>query len=254
MPTLAGTPSDDVPAILATGQVDVGCIFVSLSARHPDGHDQRYLEWHSLDHRPEQHRLGALRTSQRLVSTPACRAARMVTGERFGAADHVMSYLFSDRGGLDGFVDLSVGLREAGRTPELLPLVERGIYVPVGRAASPRVKVGADVLPWWPVRGVYLVIEEGPVASPADLTAVPGVGGAWWASGDPEGPLDAGADTGADTVGLQLTYLYLDEDPAETAAALRGPLEERWARQQLSPLLAAPFHVPVPYDWGRYLP
>ena len=58
---------------------DITTVFVSMSARHPDGLDADYLQWHSLDNRPEQHRLAALRSSLRLVSTPACRAARAVS-------------------------------------------------------------------------------------------------------------------------------------------------------------------------------
>src|SRR5207302_5726582 len=63
MPQLVGEPSDDVPQMLATGRSDVTTIYVSMTARHPDGRDADYLEWHSLDHRPEQHRLHALRAS-----------------------------------------------------------------------------------------------------------------------------------------------------------------------------------------------
>jgi hypothetical protein len=67
---LVGAPSDDVEAVLATGRTDVTTVFVSMSARHPDGGDAEYLEWHTLDHRPEQSRLATVRGSIRLVSTP----------------------------------------------------------------------------------------------------------------------------------------------------------------------------------------
>jgi hypothetical protein len=40
---LVGTPSDDLDAVLATGRTDVTTVFVSLSARHPDGDDAEYL-------------------------------------------------------------------------------------------------------------------------------------------------------------------------------------------------------------------
>jgi hypothetical protein len=66
MSILAGTPSDDAAAIVATGHADVTTLFVSMSARHPEGRDADYLAWHSLDHRPEQHRLPALRASFRM--------------------------------------------------------------------------------------------------------------------------------------------------------------------------------------------
>lgn len=248
MATLVGTPSDEVPEILATGRSDVTTLFVSFSARHAEGRDARYIEWHSLDHRPEQHRLPTLRASLRLVSTPACRDARAVSPERFDAVDHVMSYFFAGAD-LDAFVDLSTGLREAGRTPELLPLVERGTYALAGMAAAPRIKIGADVLPFWPAVGVYLLVENG-ASSPAPLVEQPGVGGAWWFSG----AADDQSETSAVTSGLQCTYLYLDEDPASAAAALRPALEKRWADGRAVPLLAAPFHPIAPYHWDRYLP
>ena len=96
MAPYAGTPSDQLPDVLATGSTDVGLAFISLSAREPDGRDAEYLEWHHLDHRPEQHRLAGLRQSLRLVSTPACRAARAASVDPFDAVDHVMTYLFND--------------------------------------------------------------------------------------------------------------------------------------------------------------
>jgi hypothetical protein len=45
---LVGTPSDDVPDILATGRSSISTIFISMSARHPRGRDADYIEWHSL--------------------------------------------------------------------------------------------------------------------------------------------------------------------------------------------------------------
>ena len=149
---LVGTPSDDVPDMLATGSTDITTIYVSMSARHPDGRDADYLEWHGLDHQPEQHRLRTLRASLRLVSTPECRRARAASVEQYDAADHVMTYLFTGVDALEGFNELNMAMAAAGRTPYLLPLVERGVYRVSGTVAAPRVKVGADVLPWWPAR------------------------------------------------------------------------------------------------------
>ena len=73
---LVGTPSDRLPDVLATGASDANFVFLSCSGRDPDGRDAEYIEWHSLDHRPEQYRLAGVRNSIRLVSTPAARAAR----------------------------------------------------------------------------------------------------------------------------------------------------------------------------------
>lgn len=249
MSVLVGTPSVDVPAILATGHREITTLFVSMSARHPGGRDADYLKWHSLDHRPEQHRLATLRASLRVVSTPACRAARAASGERYDATDHLMTYLFTDVAGLEQFNDLSVALAQAGRTPYVLPPVERAVYRIDGTIAAPRIKVGSDTLPWWPAKGVYVLIERG--STPAsELVDVPGVGGAWWGGTMPMRPPYA---TTVNT-GLQLTYCFLDDDPVQTAERLRPVLEKRWTASGIEPLLAAPFHVIVPYEWDRYLP
>jgi hypothetical protein len=249
MPTLAGTPSDDAPAMLATGRTDITTLYVSMSARDPEGRDADYLAWHSLDHRPEQHRLNALRASLRLVSTPACRAARATRHERFDATDHLMTYFFSDVAGLSGFNELSVAIVQAGRTHRLLPPVERAVYSLTGTRAAPRIKVGADVLPWWPAMGLYILVERGE-QSPSELIEVPGVGGVWWGGGRSIGAPYATAPN----AGLQISYCFLDEEPVQMAQRLRPILEKRWSRHGIEPLLAAPFHAIVPYEWDRFLP
>ena len=245
---LPGKPSDDVADVLATGNGDITTLFVSMATRHPDGTDADYLQWHTLDHRPEQHRLGAVRASLRLVSTPACRAARAVTHERFDPVDHVMTYFFSDTAGMDGFLTLSTALGGAGRKLPLLPHVERGVYGVQSRAAAPRVKVGADVLPWWPARGVFLLLET-QETPPAALLDVDGVAGIWSTSA-----LDVSPKLASAPAGQQLTYCFLDEDPVATAARLRPVLEKRWSEADIGPLFAAPFYPVVPHEWGRYVP
>lgn len=249
MSILVGTPSDDAPAILATGRTDITTLFVSMSARHPEGRDADYLEWHSLDHRPEQHRLESLRASLRLVSTPACRAARVIANERYEATDHLMTYLFKGVGGLPAFGELATALTQAGRMPYLLPAVERAVYRLSGGVAAPRIKAGADVLPWWPAKGVFVLIERGE-QSPPELVEVPGVAGIWWGGSLPTDP----KYTTAQPAGQQIAYLFLDDDPADAARRLRPALERRWKRHSIEPLLAAPFQVLVPYAWDRFVP
>jgi hypothetical protein len=222
---------------------------VSMSARHPEGRDVDYLRWHFFDHRPEQYRLDTIRGSLRLVSTPECRAARAASDARFDATDHVMNYFFSDPAGLKPFHDLGRELGKVGRVPELLPPVERGVYTFAGRVADRDAKVGADVLPWWPATGVYLLIERG-TESAAPLIDVDGVVGAWWAptaSGVPE------AYTRAQP-GEQLTYLFLDDDPVAVAARVQPVLERRWTDTGVTALFAAPFHVAHADDLARNLP
>jgi hypothetical protein len=252
MSQLAGTPSDDVPEILATGRSDITTVFLSMTARHPEGRDDGYIEWHCLDHRPELQRLPSMRTSIRLVSTPACRAARAASEAPYDGVDHVMAYLMASDcdAALAEFRVLNHELLEVGRTPYLLPMIQRAVYRFDGMVAAPRIKVGADALPWWPPQGVYVLLEQGAV-SPKDLTSVSGVAGAWWATGIPKGmPFSDGADN----TGLRITFCYLDDEPAAVGERLRPALEKRWANTGAAPLLAAPFHPIVPHEWGRYLP
>ena len=245
---LPGTPSDEVDGVLATGHGDISTLFVSMARRHPDGHDADYLRWHTLDHRPEQHRLSAVRASLRLVSTPACRSARAASPDRYDAIDHVMTYFFTDPGGLDGFLELSKALGGAGRKLALLPPVERGVYDVARKVAAPRVKVGADVLPWWPVLGVYLLLERG--ATPIDeLVDVDGVVGVWSA---PALPVDA--KMASAQAGQSITYCFLDDDPVATSQRLRPVLAARWEHAGIEPLLAAPFYPVVPHQWDRHVP
>ena len=243
---LTGEPSDRVPAILATGDSGVNTMFLSMSERHPEGADADYLRWHSLDHRPEQMRLRGIRNSLRVVSTPECRRARAACDESFEAVDHVMTYFFGGQEGLVEFVTLSDALRDAGRSPFILPPVQRGVYDVDNRIAAPRMKTGADVLPWMPVRGVYILIEDR-AADTAGLVDAPGVAGVWTGKSKPTSSSSADA-------GQHLSYCFLDCDPVETAGELQPILERRWRENGITPLFAAPFHCIVPYEWDRYLP
>jgi len=244
---LSGTASDDLPAVLATGATDVRRIFVSMSAREPAGRDAQYLEWHSLDHRPEQHRLAGLRQSLRCVSTPACRAARAFSDPRYDAVDHLMTYFFTEDAALDQFGALSAALG-GDRRPFRLPTVDAAYFRLAGKVAARRSIAGADVIPWRPALGVYLLVEQG-AASPAALSEVAGVAGIWWHQGGPP-PMPGFRDNS----GLQVSYCFLDDDPVATAKRLSRPLQQRWAAGTVVPLLAAPFRTLVPYEWGRYLP
>jgi hypothetical protein len=248
MADLAGTPTDQLADVLETGTSDASFAFISMSAREPEGRDGEYIEWHSLDHRPEQYRLAGLRASLRLVSTPECRAARAASVERFDAADHVMTYLFSGPESIPGFNALGGALHEAGRMPLRLPTVEFMTADLAGKLANPRAVAGADVLPHRPSRGVYLLIENGH-ASPESLVDVEGVAGAWWYHGNV-----APAPYDTDTGGIQVTYCYLEGDPVATAERLGSLVKQRWESGDVEGLLAAPFHTIVPFDWALHLP
>jgi hypothetical protein len=258
--TLPGTPTDEVVEVLAAGSGEISTLFVSMATRHPDGADADYLRWHTLDHRPEQHRMPSLRASLRLVSTADCRSARAASRGRFDAVDHVMTYFFTDPHGLRPFTDLGAALYNAGRMLPLLPPVERGVYEVQRKVAAPRVKIGADVLPWSPVRGVFLLVERGaspstepstgPSTGPStDLLEVAGIAGVWSASA-----LEVDAKLANAQPGQWLTYCFLDDDPVATAQRLQPVLQAKWSQPGTEPLLAAAFHVVVPYEWDRYVP
>ena len=243
---LPGTPSDQVPEILATGDSGAESLFLSLARRHPEGADADYLRWHSMDHRPEQYRLAGLRSSLRAVSTPECRAARAASEGEYDAVDHVMQYFFANVQALEGFVHLSDALRDAGRSPFILPPVARGVYRVSAREAASRVRVGADVLPWLPLRGIYLVVAEGD-AAPRSVLGVDGVAGAWHGT-------SMNSPYASAMAGQQLSLCFLDGDPVATAQELAPLLEAHWHSSATRPLLAAPFYTVVPFEWERYLP
>ena len=246
-PRLGGTPSDQLPAVLAAGSTDVTTLFVSFSEREPFRRDRDYLEWHSLDHRPEQHRIRGLRQSLRFVSTPDCRDRRAANQPPYDRVDHVMTYFFTDTGCLEPFGLLSDALT-AERRPLALPSVGYSLFDLAGKAAAPRAVVGADVLPWRPMLGAYLVLEEGS-APPDDLLDAEGVAGAWWFTGTV-----AHTPFTIDSRGLQLTVLFLDDDPVSVGGALVETMAQRSRPHDSTLLLAAPFHAIVPFDWGRHLP
>lgn len=223
----------------------------SMSARSGDGDDARYLEWHGLDHLPEQHRIAGMRSGARWVSTPACRAVRSVQVAPYDAVDHVVAYLFADpvEDGLATFFALGADLRAAHRMPIRLPLVELAGYRLASMASAPRVLVGADVLPWRPSRGVYLLLERGAPTAIERLLDVAGVAGAW--SYDGSSSLHQRL---AATDGMHLTVAYLDDDPADVGQTIAEELKGSWSGGHVVPLLAAPFVTVVPWAWDAALP
>jgi len=254
-------PSDQVPAILASGRGDVTASVFSMSARSPTGDDAGYLEWHSLDHIPEQYRLEGLRHGARWDSTPECREARALTGGELDDVDHVVNYLSASPAGrtFEAGFDLREALDEAGRMPRPpLPQVYVGLFGLTGKVAAPRVIAGADVIPWRPARGVYIVVERilneagDERASELDaLIELGGVAGIWRYAG---GFTDRNADQVPSPPADRVTVCYLDADPVETAALINPVLRARWSEGDIEPLLAAPFKVLVHFEWSHSLP
>ena len=117
------------------------------------------------------------------------------------------------------------------------------------KAAAPRVKVGADVLPWWPVRGVYLLLESGRDAHRRNCSTSTAS-----AESGRRQSQSVDADLASAPAGQTITYCFLDDDPVATARRLRPLLRSAGATAGIEPLLAAPFHPVVPYEWDRYVP
>jgi hypothetical protein len=255
-----GTPTDRDPRIVAAGNCDVTIAQVNLGARSPTGEDAEYIRWHQFDHVPEQFRIQQIRNGQRWVSTPACRAARRAQTEPFDRVDHVVQYLFAEPvgEGLAAFAALSRALIEAGRQPKVVPRVQVGAFEVIDRRSNPRAITGAQVLPWWPASGVYLVIEPmpGDEAARAEhaealgrLVTVDGVAGAWrYESGEREFP------TISRHPGQSMTVFYLYEDPVGVAGPLGDALAREWAAAGTEAWLAAPFHIVRPHAWDHHLP
>ena len=136
-------------------------IYLSLAARHPDGEDAEYLQWHALDHEPEQHRLQTVWASRRVVSTPECRAVRAAGVGQYDEVDHAMAYFFPPPPDFKAFEDLNNALGVAGRTTHRLPIVERGTWLVAGKVVAPTGIVSPDVLPWRPAQGIYIISGAG---------------------------------------------------------------------------------------------
>ncbi len=152
--------SDEVAGILATGRGDITTLFVSMARRHPEGRDAEYLRWHTLDHRPEQHRLAA-RAGVPSVGVDAGMPGRTGGGRRALRRDRPCDDVLLHRpGGLTGFSNChGTGRRGPQAAPAATGPARR--LRGADKVAAPRVKIGADVLPWWPIRGVYLLLEAG---------------------------------------------------------------------------------------------
>jgi hypothetical protein len=245
-------PSDRDDAIAAAGRNDVAMALLSMSARSADGRDAEYLRWHMLDHLPEQYRLATIRSGQRWVSTPSCRAARAASEPPFDEVDHIVQYLFAEplTEGLDAFFSLGAALHHAGRMPISLPRRHLAAYQPVERWAAPSQLVGADVLPWRPISGVYLVVARGgEVTLPPLGSEVEGVVGAWRLRGldDRHRRLESAA-------ALDVTVWYLDGEPVAVGRALADEQTPQWRSARGETLLAAAFHAVVPWRWDRALP
>lgn len=237
--------------------------FLSLTGTVPSGRDAEYLEWHAMDHMPEQYGLPGMLNGQRWRSTPGCRRARAAESDELAVVENVVCYLMGDPPDttLDEFIALGRTLADKGRYPEAVPSRQLGAYELLAAHAAPRALVSADVVPWRPNLGIYLLVEKindrasaGPFLQDVQreflpaLLDVPGVAGVWWFGTSPRYRRD-----GFTTGDYRITVCYLDSEPEEVGAALRPVVEKRWAGAPVEPCLAAPFESVVQWNWRRLL-
>ena len=244
------------------GRVELG--YFSLSGHAAGGDDRPYLEWHQLDHMPEQYRLPGMVLAQRWAATDACRALRVAAGEPWPAVEHVVCYLMGQplEATVDGFLALGRQLAEAGRFPHHLPSRYRGGLRLLEAHAAPRVLVSPEVVPFRPHRGIYLVVEAATGGRARDgyqrrthaetvpaALAVDGVAGIWIFATSPDLRRDNFSEGDR-----RITVCYLDGDPVEVAGRLEPVLRPAWEAAPGPPLLAGPYEAVVRWDWERFGP
>jgi hypothetical protein len=196
--------------------------FFSFTEVPADAEDA-YDRWHRFDHLPEQYAIDGVAYGQRWVATERCAEARLVDDPELRRARHLTLYLMTEPVGptLDEFARLAVELREAGRWFDRRSAAEFGAWRVDDRRAAPRVLVRAEVVPWRPATGAYVVVQRDDTA-PVDLDVlvdIDGVAGSWSFSVDPtiQNPTWRRPSH-------RITFLWLDGDPVAAAAALAAPL------------------------------
>jgi len=231
------------PAGFATEKFKVG-FFSFTEITDPNEHHS-YNEWHMLDHMPEQYPIGGIAYGQRWVSTPACAAARAVSGEQLDAVHYLTCYVMTDPVDetLREFYEHGRALGKVGRFHQHRKALLSGPFRIVGGVAHDRVLVRPESIPFRPHHGIYVVVEDAGApdtdAHEDALMAVPGVAGLWtFVSG-------AASDAHPWKPGDQrITVAWLDTDPlavADRCISIEGLRE--------GVTFAGPFETITPWDW-----
>ena len=238
--------------------------FFSLSHHSATGDDRAYLDWHQLDHMPEQYQLPGLVLGQRWASTRACRGSRLVEVGEWALVEHVVLYLMGDPldKTIDEFLALGRHLAELGRFSQSLPSHYRGALRLLEAQAAPRALISAEVVPWRPHRGVYLLVEELDEGAGQheflqrmhtellpELVGTDGVAGAWSYGTTPS------IRRSMFTHGrYRMTVCYLDGEPAEVGERLAPLVGRAWSGAPSQLVLAAPYESMMIWDWDRFGP
>jgi hypothetical protein len=238
--------------------------FFSISHHAASGDDRPYLAWHQMDHMPEQYQLPGLLLGQRWASTARCREVRAAAVDDWALVGHVVCYLMGNPVDetLDEFFTLGRHLAELGRMPLSLPPQYRGGLRLLDTVASPGALVSAEVVPFRPHRGVYVLVDEPDRSVDQDaalqrihtdvlptLAGVPGVAGAWSYATTPSIRRPMFSDGS-----LRIIVCYLDEDPATVGGRLSPVVDRLWSTSPSRLVLAAPFESVVALDLDRFGP
>src|SRR5579862_8340259 len=201
-----------------------------------------YNEWHQLDHLPEQYPLAGVMHGQRWVSTPACRAARAVSGPTLDPIHYVTFYLMAEpiEPTLDDFFALGAELYRVDRFFRMRRAHLTGPFRVEQATAAPRVLISDAAVPFRPHRGVYVIVDTPDGDASADaLLAQPGVAGVWTFASNPELASRRWTD-GA----RRVTLAWLDDDPLAVAAHIAPLVAERTGVE-----FAGPLETITPWEW-----
>ena len=208
----------------------------------PDEHHS-YNEWHMLDHMPEQYPLDGVAYGQRWVSTPACRAARLVSEPPLDSIHYMTLYLMGEpvERTLQEFMQLGRDLHKVGRFHLHRRAQLSGPFPLRASAVASSVLISAEAVPYRPNTGIYVEVEElvegaGPEADRAHLDALcaePGVAGAWSFADDAR----------------RVTVSWLDAPPLELCARLEPIVERRRASSATETVFAGPLEAITPWQW-----
>ena len=232
--------------------------FFSFTEVTDPAEHRSYNEWHQLDHLPEQFPLAGIAYGQRWVSTPACRAARAVSGGELDAVHYVTCYLMAEpiEETLDEFFALGAELHRLNRFHQQRRAHLTGPFHIDHSVAAPRVLVSAAAVPFRAHRGIYVVVEELLDADSMDpeqpgLDAVPGVAGVWTFATVP-GLVSKRWTPGA----RRITVCWLDDDVLEVAARIAPVVAGRQVRgaHRARVTFAGPFETITPWKWDWFDP
>jgi hypothetical protein len=238
--------------------------FFSLSHHATSGDDRDYLDWHQLDHMPEQYQLPGLQLGQRWAATRACRAARLAGEDGWDQVEHVVLYLMGNPldETIDEFLALGRHLAELGRFSQSLPSHYRGALRLLEAQAAPRALISSEVVPWRPHRGVYFLVEALGEGTGQEhflqrmhtellpgLVAVDGVAGAWSFGTTPSIRRPMFTDGR-----FRMTVCYLDDEPAVVGERLAEVVGRGWAEAPSRLVLAAPYESMMRWEWDRFGP